>query len=582
MAVTLKHKQSSVAAKVPTVAQLALGEIAINTTDGVLYTKKSVAGVESVVTLGQTGPAGSAGAQGPQGATGLTGAASSVAGPVGATGATGSAGVTGPTGATGAQGIQGLAGPTGATGAASTVAGPAGPAGAAGAQGIQGLTGSVGATGPTGAVGATGAASTVAGPTGATGSTGAAGVAGVAGSVGATGPQGPTGLTGLTGAQGATGAAGSQGIQGLTGATGPGGPIGNTGATGPIGPIGPIGNTGSQGPTGSTGATGNTGPAGSTSYSAGSLNGYNWDSAGKMVRGSDVYADSWLRNYNSGTGLYNQATANHWYSDGAYWNVGYPGGTGIRLRNGHAGTVLGYFYGDPNGNSGLLDNTANWAVRVDPNNTGGYLYNTWSGSNLRATRANGNFYIDDNYGNGIVGAYASTRYQGVYAMGDSYKLPAGGEHTGNLYGMAWTHPNVGGAGGNLDSHGMLVLINGGFGSCMAYSIKASGNVTAYSDERLKTNWRDLPVDFVSKLAAIKVGIYDRIDGEKITQVGVSAQSLQTLMPDAIHTANDDMKTLSVSYGNAALASAVELAKEVVAMRQRLERLESLLTKGSYD
>ena len=36
MAVTLKHKQSSVAAKVPTVAQLALGEIAINTTDGVL------------------------------------------------------------------------------------------------------------------------------------------------------------------------------------------------------------------------------------------------------------------------------------------------------------------------------------------------------------------------------------------------------------------------------------------------------------------------------------------------------------------------------------------------------------------
>ena len=67
-------------------------------------------------------------------------------------------------------------------------------------------------------------------------------------------------------------------------------------------------------------------------------------------------------------------------------------------------------------------------------------------------------------------------------------------------------------------------------------------------------------------------IYDRIDGDKITQVGVSAQSLQALLPDAIQTANDDMKTLSVSYGNAALASAVELAKEVVSLRQRLERL----------
>ena len=59
---------------------------------------------------------------------------------------------------------------------------------------------------------------------------------------------------------------------------------------------------------------------------------------------------------------------------------------------------------------------------------------------------------------------------------------------------------------------------------------------------------------------------------------MSAQSLQALLPDAIQTANDDMKTLSVSCGNAALASAVELAKEVVSLRQRLERLESLINK----
>ena len=214
---------------------------------------------------------------------------------------------------------------------------------------------------------------------------------------------------------------------------------------------------------------------------------------------------------------------------------------------------------------------------VEPSDLG-VRYAGSSGSSSRASRSNGNFYTDDNYGYGIVGAYASTRYQGVYAMGDAYKLPAGGEGTGNLYGMAWAHPNTGGVGGNLDSHGMLVLINGGFGSCMSYSIRASGNVTAYSDERLKTNWRKLPVDFVSKLADIKVGIYDRTDGMKLTQVGVSAQSLQTLLPDAVITANDDMKTLSVSYGNAALASAVELAKEVVSLRQRLERLECLLTQ----
>jgi hypothetical protein len=194
----------------------------------------------------------------------------------------------------------------------------------------------------------------------------------------------------------------------------------------------------------------------------------------------------------------------------------------------------------------------------------------------RSTRANGNFYIDDNYGNTVVGVYSASRYQGVFAMGDAYKLPADGTTTGSLYGMAWSHPNAGGAAGNLDSHGLLVLINGGYGSSMSYSIKASANVTAYSDERLKTNWRDLPENFVSRLAQVKVGIYDRIDGEKITQVGVSAQSLQELLPQAIETAKDEMQTLSVSYGNAALASAVELAKDNCELRARIERLESLI------
>jgi hypothetical protein len=203
-------------------------------------------------------------------------------------------------------------------------------------------------------------------------------------------------------------------------------------------------------------------------------------------------------------------------------------------------------------------------------------YSDTTGTAARATRANGNFYIDDNYGCGIVGAYASTRYQGVFAMGDSYKLPADGTSAGNLYGIAWSYPSAGGVAGNLDSHGMLVLINGGFGSCMSYSIKASGNVTAYSDERLKTNWRPMPESFVERLAAVKVGIYDRTDGERITQVGVSAQSLQRLLPEAITKAGDEMGTLSVSYGNAAMASAVELAKELVQLKRELAELKSKL------
>lgn len=51
MANTLNHKQSSVAGKVPTTTDLALGELAINTTDGKLYLKKNVSGTESIVDL---------------------------------------------------------------------------------------------------------------------------------------------------------------------------------------------------------------------------------------------------------------------------------------------------------------------------------------------------------------------------------------------------------------------------------------------------------------------------------------------------------------------------------------------------
>ena len=163
-------------------------------------------------------------------------------------------------------------------------------------------------------------------------------------------------------------------------------------------------------------------------------------------------------------------------------------------------------------------------------------------------------------------------------MGDSYKLASDGTTTGSLYGLAWSHPNAGGAAGNLTDHGLLVINAGVFKCAISNSIVASGNITAYSDERLKKNWRNMPESFVSRLAEVRVGIYDRIDEENGTQVGVSAQSLQKLLPEAIITAKDDIGTLSVNYGGAALASAVELAKVIVEQEKRIERLERLIEK----
>lgn len=51
MAQTLKIKRSAVAGKIPTTSDLELGELGLNTYDGKLFTKKSVAGTESIVEI---------------------------------------------------------------------------------------------------------------------------------------------------------------------------------------------------------------------------------------------------------------------------------------------------------------------------------------------------------------------------------------------------------------------------------------------------------------------------------------------------------------------------------------------------
>lgn len=108
----------------------------------------------------------------------------------------------------------------------------------------------------------------------------------------------------------------------------------------------------------------------------------------------------------------------------------------------------------------------------------------------------------------------------------------------------------------------------------AGNFTAAGNVAAYSDERLKKNWRPVCSNFVEKLAAIRLsGIFERIDTGEI-QIGAGAQSVQQFFPEAVKMG--DNKTLTMNYGGAAFVSAVELAKKVVSLEQRIAQLERLL------
>ena len=106
---------------------------------------------------------------------------------------------------------------------------------------------------------------------------------------------------------------------------------------------------------------------------------------------------------------------------------------------------------------------------------------------------------------------------------------------------------------------------------------ATGTITANSDERLKKDWTNLPSNFVEQLSKVKNGTYTRIDTD-VRQAGSSAQDWQLLLPEVVIVANDEDKTLSLAYGNAALVSAIELAKEVVTLNARIARLEALVSK----
>lgn len=103
----------------------------------------------------------------------------------------------------------------------------------------------------------------------------------------------------------------------------------------------------------------------------------------------------------------------------------------------------------------------------------------------------------------------------------------------------------------------------------AGALTCANDITAFSDERLKSGWQDLPHDFVERLANIRrSGTFEKDGGR---HVGVGAQSLLDIMPEAVMKNADGY--LSVAYGNAALASCVALAQRVLELERRLRMLE---------
>jgi hypothetical protein len=353
------------------------------------------------------------------------------------------------------------------------------------------------------------------GPTGPTGTTGATGPTGPTGDAGATGPTGPQGIQGEVGPTGPTGPTGSQGIQGNVGPTGPTGAQGDQGLVGPTGPTGSTGTTGAGGPTGPTGSAGpTTYPGSGVAVSTGTA----WNTS--LTAASANTASALVQRDGSG--------------------------------NFSAGTITAALSGNAS--------TASSSPRVS--NIADY---TWSASTLPTSYALG---IQNSFVSAAQGFqnYGSVMTMNAYTGGGSalqLYVPYSPTYGGTSLQARFGNYDV--SSGNSWTSWITLLDTSG--STFTGSLSMSGTISSSSDETLKTNWRNLPIDFVEQLAKIKHGTYDRIDIE-LTQDGVSAQSLQTLLPNSVNEGSDGR--LTVAYGNAALVSVIKLAERIVELEKLLE------------
>jgi hypothetical protein len=248
----------------------------------------------------------------------------------------------------------------------------------------------------------------------------------------------------------------------------------------------------------------------------------------------DIYANEWFRNNNINEGVYNQATGTHFYShSGQGWVVTGSGGTiELQFRSNHQSTLRGYVYADTNNNIGFLNNAGGWTLRTN------------SSSN-------------------------------VFVHGTDLTINADNAASSNIYmndgdeGMRQIHCNS-------NRIGFLTQA-GGWGSYCSDdgSWTSVGDITAFSDERLKTNIKTIE-NALEKTLKMRGVSYNRTDSDdKSDKVGVIAQEVFNVLPEVVKEGADGM--LSVSYGNI-VGVLIEAIKEQQAQIDELKAKLDGLTK----
>ena len=150
--------------------------------------------------------------------------------------------------------------------------------------------------------------------------------------------------------------------------------------------------------------------------------------------------------------------------------------------------------------------------------------------------------------------------------------PQGQQFYGGLYASNFTLYKYGPNSGSGDAVFLIDYndVNSTLGC--TYNIIATGNVTAYSDIRLKENIEtiDSPLEKIQKMRGVYYTLKE--DSSSQRKIGVIAQEMEEVLPEVVYTGTSEEKWKSVAYGNIVAV----LIEGMKAQQSTLRYIESYL------
>ncbi len=224
-----------------------------------------------------------------------------------------------------------------------------------------------------------------------------------------------------------------------------------------------------------------------------------------------------------------------------------------------------------------------------PTRTGGDASGTWS---INVTGSAGTATTATNQSGGTVsattGTFSSTVQMGASSGSSQLNMSGYNAYGGTGYHGFLTIYNTYGSASNpyqywrLNSAGGFEIVNSAYNAVLftftqGGDLTAAGNITAYSDRKLKDNFKPITsaLSKVNKLNGVTFTRIDKEDTEK-RYAGLIAQEVEAVLPEAVQT-NETIshgEVKSVDY-NATIALLVEAIKE---QQQTINRLERKVNK----